>query len=62
MNNLSYTILLMKISCENPRSGLLGTSEQRDDYEQMWHKLVFVPTLDEVKNKVSILDENVLVV
>ena len=60
MNNLSYIILLMKICCENPKSGLLSTSEQRDDYEYMWHQLVFVPSLDEVKNKVSVLDENLV--
>ena len=62
VNILSYIMLLMKICCENPKSGLLNTSEQRDDYEQMWHQLVFVPSLDEVKNKVSVLDEIVLFV
>ena len=53
-------MLLMKICCENPKSGLLSTSEQRDDYEQMWHQLVFVPSLNEFKNKVSVLDENLV--
>ena len=37
----------------NPKCGLLNTSEQRDDYEQMWHQLVFVPSLDEVRTKVN---------
>ena len=48
-----YWIILQTVCVSGEPAGIFYNTESRNKYERNWHEQVFVPSLWEVRNKVT---------